>query len=735
MLRLLTVWSCLAIAQAAASVLPPPPEDIKSENSGPGTYDPAAAAADRARQKLESEEVLFRADQMSYDARTQTVTASGHVEVTQGKRTLVADRVVYNQLSKEVVAEGNVTIQDGDGNIVQGARIAVSDDLKEGVIESLTVMLAERGKLVAARGTRESGGNVMTLERAVYTTCEVCKERPDEPPVWQIKAVKVTYNKLKARIEYEDAYFEILGVPIVYLPYFSHSDPSIKRQSGFLGPEVGQATDIGYFIEIPYYWALDPSYDLTVGLMWTEHDSTLLKGEWRERTTDGQYWFKGSATYAETRDEFGVKTGEETFASHLFGNGRFELDDVWRWGFDVELTSSDTYLRRYEISRNDRLKNNLFIEGIDGRSYAAVNSWYFQGLREDDDPGTTPLVLPLAEISYVPDEPIFGGRLQLDASLLSLFRGEGRDTTRASATADWRLPLTTVDGQLWTLFANLRADLYFVRDDGPMLDISNTVGRVLPSAGFEWRYPFVRHDGADFRTVIEPIVQAILAPYGGNPDEIPNEDSDSFEFDETNLFSLNKFPGLDRWESGPRVNAGVRAAAYYSGDNFVEVLLGQTYRLKEDMAFTAESGLRDQQSDYVGRIIFQPHEDLRIVHRFRLDKDDFNFERNEVYIEAAHGNDYSFQMSYVRLNEEVLVPEAREEIYAKASVQFVDHWFLRGSGRRDLDEDKMIDAAGGISYIDECAEFGIDVRRRYIRDRDIEPNTSVVLTFRLIGIN
>ncbi|HAJ48256.1 MAG TPA: hypothetical protein DCL54_16910 [Alphaproteobacteria bacterium] len=710
--------SVVLAAPTSASVLPPQFAQTEVQPSG---------ATDK--------EVLFRANQLSYDSRTMIVTATGAVEVTQGARVLTADRVVYNQSTGVVEAFGNVSLADGAGNAVLANQITLTDDMREGVIQSLTLMLEGKGKLAAARGTRE-GGNVMTLEKAVYSSCETCKDRPDDPPVWQIKAFKVVYNKEKARVEYEDAFFEILGVPVVYLPYFSHSDPAIKRQSGFLAPNIGHSTDIGYFVDLPYFWAIDPSYDLTAGLMWTEHDSTLLKTEWRQRLDeDSAYSLQGSATYTEPRDENGNKVADKAFASHLFGNGRFVLDDVWRWGYDLQLTSSDTYLRRYDISGLDRLTSNVFFEGISGRSYAAVNGWYFQGLREDDDPGTTPLVLPLAELSYVPDEPVLGGRFQLDLNLLSLYRGEGRDTTRVSATADWRLPLTTSDGQLWTLFAQFRQDVYFTNDDGPLNNQDNTTGRFLPTGGVEWRWPFVRHDGGDFRTIIEPIIQAVMAPYGGNPDEIPNEDSDSFEFDETNLFSINKFPGLDRWESGPRVNAGVRAAAYFSADNFIELLLGQTYRFREDDAFTVESGLRDQQSDFVGRFVFQPDEHIRLVHRFRVDKEDLTFERNEVFIEAQDDDNFAFRATYVNLNQEALVPEAREEIYLDGRVQIANHWYMKAMGRRDLDEDKMIEARGGLSYEDECSEFGIDLKRRFTRDRDIEPNTSVVFTFRLKGVN
>jgi LPS-assembly protein len=328
---------------------------------------------------------------------------------------------------------------------------------------------------------------------------------------------------------------------------------------------------------------------------------------------------------------------------------------------------------------------------------------------------------------------VLGGRFQLVGNALYLHRGEGQDTARVSSTASWKLPFTTSGGHQFTLFANLRADGYHVTDTGVTGTEDETIGRVLPWAGLEWRYPLVRTDWG-WKQIIEPIVQVIGAPYGGNPDEIPNEDSASFEFDETNLFSFNKFPGLDRWETGPRVNAGVRAAAYFD-EGFVEAILGQSYRFHEDDAFTEESGLRNQQSDFVGRLTIQPDGNVRIVNRFRIDQSAFRFERNEVYAEAYDNDLYSFKAGYILLEPEPLIPLQREEVNLSGSVRAIDSIWFRASGRKDLADDQMIESKIGLSYVDDCAEFGIDFRRRFTRDRDIEPASSFLFTFRLKGVN
>lgn len=677
------------------------------------------------------QEVLIRADKMSYDTNTNEVSAEGNVEITYGDRTLLANKLIYNQNSRIVIAEGNATLREANGTTLSGNRIEITDDMRDGIIDSLNVVIAGRGRLAAAKATR-TDGNTLTLEKAVYTTCKACKEDPSRAPTWQIKAFRIVYNQQKARVEYEDAFFEVFGVPLLYMPYFSHSDPEAPRQSGFLVPGVGHSTDIGYFLEVPYYFALDPSYDLLLAPMYTEHDGPLLKGEWRQRTEGGAYNIQGSARYGKARDDTGAERGDDTLQGHIFGTGRFQIDDTWRWGYDAQLTSNDTYLKRYDISSLDRLENNLFIEGINGRSYAAVNSWYYQGLRVTDDPGTTPLVMPLAEVEYVPDETFLGGRLSLIGNGLYLYRSDGRDTGRLSATAAWKLPFTTTGGHQITLFANLRADAYHVTDTTPGAD-AKTIGRVLPLIGAEWRYPLVRTDWG-LKQIIEPIVQLIGAPYGGNQADIPNEDSASFEFDEANLFSLSKFPGLDRWETGPRVNAGVRAAAYFD-DGYIEAFVGESFRFHEDDAFTQQSGLRGKQSDYVGRITIQPTDAIRVVNRFRINQENFNFERNEVYAEASDPDWYLFRTGYVLLEPDPALPDQREEVNLLGSLKTFDNIWINGSGRRDLSGDRMIESKFGLAYEDDCAVFGIDFRRRFTRDRDIEPGSSLLFTFRLKGVN
>lgn len=676
-------------------------------------------------------QVLMQADTLTYDIETGIVTASGHVEANYGGRILMADELTYDERTGEAWATGNVSISQPTGEILFADSIRLRDELGEGVIESLRILLANDAQLAAVRATR-TGGTRTELEQAVFSACEEC-ERVGAP-LWQVTAFRVVHDSEQQRIVYRNATFEILGVPVAYLPWFAHPDPSVERQSGLLAPAVGSTTELGNWIEIPYYFALAPNYDLTLSPMITSEEGVVGKGEWRHRVHRGQYQLEGSLTYTDRRDDMNNVLPGQRFRGHLFGTGEFNLMDDWEWGFDLQLTTDDTYLKRYDISNEDRLTNNVYLQRFSGRNMTTLNSYYFIGLREQDDEGQTPIIPILADHRQVADRRYFGGLVGFNANALVLQRTDGTDTTRLSGELTWDRSHVSDMGQVYSLHLSARGDLYQVNNDSPIPGApqdEEVIARILPLAAFEWRWPFVRQNGS-VRQIIEPIVQVVATANGGNPDDLPNEDSASFEFDETNLFSYNKFPGLDRWEEGPRINTGVRLAAHTLSGGSASMVIGQSYRFRDDPTFDPDSGLENERSDFVGRIDLRPGRYFDVVHRFRLDRDDLHFRRNEVGLWAGT-EDYNLEVGYVRLADDQIAQTlgSREEISARTHLALGENWAFQAGARRDIESDSMISSFAGLLYEDECTDIELSYRRRFTRDRDIEPSTAFMLRIRL----
>ncbi len=670
--------------------------------------------------------ILLRADEVIFDDSLNTATATGNVEFSQGDRILMSDTVTYNRASTVVTASGNVVLLEPTGEVIFAEYVELTDDMKEGFIEKVSLLLQDESRFAAVSGSR-TGGTVTRLNRAVYSPCRECAGA-DDPPLWQIKASSVTHDQATQNIVYRNARMEIAGIPVAYTPYLSHPDPTVKRRSGFLTPGFGGSSDFGTIIEVPYFWAISPDKDLTVSPFFTTKQRVVAKGTYRQAFDDGRIALTASATQDDT-------TGRDRFRGHTDAEARFDVNERWRWGADIKATTDDTYLRRYGLSSEDTLTNHLFLEGFDRRSYASAEAFYFQGLRDEDVQDRIPVVAPKLDYAFV-SEPLDNGlRYLLDANTQAISRVDGTDSQRLSLTNAVELPYIGPIGDVYTFRASVQTDLYQV-DDAVVAGKANAdgfTGRIFPQLSAEWRYPWVRSSG-NTRQLFEPIVALVVGPNGGNPVEIPNEDSSVFEFDETNLFKPSRFGGTDRVEGGQHVAYGLRTAVFGTGGGGAELFVGQSYQFRTDGTFESGSGLEDHLSDIVGRLSVSPNQYLDLVYRTRIDKDDFNTRRNEAGLQLG-GNALRLDANYVFLQESTEFPE-REELNLRLSSALTDQWSASIHTQQDLTNNGgTLSYGGALTYTCDCLIFSAVVNRTFTRDRDIEPTDSIFLraTFKNLG--
>ena len=205
----------------------------------------------------------FSADEMTHDKDLGVITARGHVEINHEQRSLLADTISYNQGADIITAKGNVTLHRPSGEVIFADFMEVTGDLKNGLIQDLRAVLADRSRFAAKKATLVND-ETMTLDHSSYTRCEPCKEDPTREPLWQVKAIKVVHDKKNMVVEYIDAWLEIAGIPVLYTPYLSTPDPSIKRKTGLLTPSFRISSDTGALVNVPYFQVLDDHSDVTL---------------------------------------------------------------------------------------------------------------------------------------------------------------------------------------------------------------------------------------------------------------------------------------------------------------------------------------------------------------------------------------------------------------------------------------------------------------------------------------
>ncbi len=710
--------------------------------------------------------MLVQATEIRYDYTNNSVAAVGNVQIYYGGATIEADEVIYDQKTKRLRAQGNVRLTEPDGKITYGQLIDLSDDYRDGFVDSLRLETPDDTRFAAARADRAKG-NYTVLQNGVYTACEPCKDDPRKPPLWQVQAARIIHDEGEKMLYFEDARVEFFGVPLAYVPFMSAPDPTVKRKSGFLFPTISEATQYGLGVEIPYFWALAPNYDLTLSTMVTTRQGPLVEGQWRQRLLDGSYTIKAAGIYQldpgyfASRDGIGSPTAA-VFRGAIQTAGQFAINDKWVWGWTGLLMTDTQFLYDYRLHQFNASfdpfqtgvaaegVSQLYLDGAGARSYFDVRSIYYYGFSQQDQQRQIPIIHPVLDYSNVLGQQVLGGEFSYKVNLTSLTRQEAEfqavtqaalgsnacssptaDTavpgncllrgmpgtySRASAETNWRRTVVTDNGQMITPFFRLRGDFasLYVDNQPSVLNYlspgQSELARFMPAAGAEYRYPFVDIEPWGTQTV-EPVAQLILRPNETRIGKFPNEDAQSLVFDDSNLFSIDKYSGWDRAEGGSRLNAGVQYTAQVNRAGSLNVLFGQSYQLFGTNSFAnaditntgLDSGLDKRVSDYVGRVSYQPNQVYSFTARGRFDASTFAVQRVEME-SRANFDRWTFQALYGDYAPQPLLGflTRRQGVLAGASFKVTQNWVLLGSLRYDVVQDAFDQSRLGLGYVDDC---------------------------------
>lgn len=594
------------------------------------------------------DKLLVEADELIYDNDKNTVTAKGNAELHYGPRTLQANRVRYDRGSSRVFAEGNVRLTDQDGAVVTGDRMELTDDFKTGFIDSLRIQqsVERRGETVRTRFSapraERLNGEQTRFDYGTYTACEPCKDNPEVPPLWQVRAAKIVHNNETHTVYFEESTLELAGIPVAYLPYFEAPDPTVKRKSGFLTPRFITSTAVGTGAAVPYFFNLAPDYDLTVSPAFLSRQGVLGQAEYRQRLDNGSFNLRLSGIFQTTPSAFlpgPLGAGDRDFRGSVESRGRFYINDRWRTGWDLVGVTDKWFLDNYRI-RNQNITTDYFREAVStayligqgDRSWFEARGYYFKGLSSFDWQKEQPIVAPVIDYDKRINGPgEIGGEVRFEANITNLtreatdfqglprtsaylfspsvngvsyplyetcaifnqasclIRGLAGTNTRASAMASWRRSFIDDAGQVFTPFTYLRADAFFTNpslsgyQNALVPTIANVGegfnGRVIPAVGLDYRYPFVSDFGPLGVHTIEPIAQIIARPSETRIGRLPNEDAQSLVFDDTSLFEWDKFSGYDRAEGGVRANLGGQYSVVTASGWYTNVMFGESIQV------------------------------------------------------------------------------------------------------------------------------------------------------------
>jgi len=472
-------------------------------------------AQDSPKQDTQKKEKMFvEAGELVYNDKTNTVTAEGNAQVYYKGRTLEADRVIYDRNSKRVFAEGHAKMIEKDGTVLVGDRFDLTDDFKDGFIESLRSETTDK-TFFSSPHTERVQEDTTVFDKATYTACDACKNDPTKPALWRVQAKRIIHKNEEHMVYYEDAWLEFFGVPLAYMPYLSSPDPTVHRKSGFLIPKTFQSSYLGFGYSMPIFWDLAENYDVTFTPTYLSQQGFFGRAEWRHRLEDGSYFIRGAGIDQRHPEVFGDEpfgSGDHKFRGSIESKGEFNLSDKWKFGWAGMLMTdkrfiTDYWVRSDEYSTNfiSEITSTIYLNGQGDRSYFDLRGYYFAGLSTRDLQVQQTYARPVLDYNRAFDlDPAktygLGGQLTLDFNLTSLsaraatyqsvgvqrldtvynnynvcssytpgttntscmLRGLGGDYTRATVDTSWQRKYIDPIGEVWTPFAFARGNLQYV---------------------------------------------------------------------------------------------------------------------------------------------------------------------------------------------------------------------------------------------------------------------------------
>ncbi len=668
-------------------------------------------------------------------APDRRLIAEGSVEVFYQGRRMTAQRIVFDQATDQLRIEGPIRLTDAGGmTVIVAAQAELAADLTEGILQSARVVLNQQLQMAAAQMTR-SEGRYLQLDNAVASSCRVCASNPT--PLWEIRAKRVLHDQQEQQIYFDHAQLRLGGVPVLYVPRLRIPDPTLDRSTGFLMPKFTNRTDLGTGITLPYFVTVGPSRDLTFSPTLTTNGGQSLEVRYRQAFETGSIVVTGTVS----RDE--IQPGDTR--GYVVADGLFRLPRGYRLAFHGEAVSDDAYLTDYGISDTDRLTNTIQVDRVRRDEYIAARIINFDTLRADDFPSATPYLV--TDSTYIQRFRLgalggegafrFGSHTHTRRSSNPLDDpdplepddiAEGADMQRLSVGADWRKDWVTQNGMVLAALGEVRLDAYNITDDATY---GGQNSRLYGAGAVELRWPWVRAGADGVAQVIEPVAQLVWAD--AEDGLIPNEDSRLVEFDEANLFSLNRFPGNDAVETGLRANLGLSWTRIDPAGWTLGVTAGRVFRDAPVAGFSAASGLDGSTSDWLLAVTAETAGGLNLAGRVIAD-DDLSVTRGEVLAEYATPDlwlNTGYIWSIADLDESR--PSRVSDLVLGAGYQISPGWQATAAGRYDFEADQYSSADFGLSFKNECLLVDLSLSRRFTSSTTVRPGTTVDLSVELLG--
>ncbi|MBN9332483.1 LPS assembly protein LptD, partial [Devosia sp.] len=537
---------------------------------------------------------------LTFDATTNTIRASGDVVLSSSGYVVTGQTLVYDRTANSVKMSGAVTVTDPSGNVLETTDLDITGGLKQAFLNALTITAYDGSRITADSADYDS-----TLQsiysNASYAPCGECIDTKGRRIGWSVNASKIVHNTKDNSVTLENTTLSLLGVPVAWLPYLWLPDLSESALARAPRPSLNytEQTGFGVGVQVGVYgtkWT-----DIFLSSRYMTRQGFLLGAEWVQRFDNGSFQIKASGIRQWDPAAFVNEVGDREWRGAIQTSGTFTPIKNWETGWSYTAFTDAGYLGDYELTTAKSTTNQVYATHVSEQTYFDIRLQQFNQLGKtatqatQDQQGAN---LPVTRFEHIIDLEDDMGRLAFEGQLRNVVRnvdvaptgagaryGYQGNKTHATLQASWQKQIIGGGGFVFTPYLGGRADFSYYDGKSALLSGETSLFSATPIAAMDIRYPLMASNGADVH-IIEPIAQVVYRGSNTTMPGITNDDAQSFVFDDTNLFSYNRFSGSDRQETGLRANIGGRYQANFDNGSYLEVIGGQSFQLAGENAFS-----------------------------------------------------------------------------------------------------------------------------------------------------
>ena len=693
-------------------------------------------------------DIKIYGDELIYDQNLNKLKVSKNVEIKiLDDYTLETELINYDIVKKEIVIETIANIFDNLGNKISANQTIFSmknkilkinntkmlDVLKNEYHFDTAIVNFSSQEIIGdgikidffnnAFGNEQndprlrgnsiySDKNETIVKKGVFTTC---KKQKDKCPPWQFKAAEIKHNKNKKTIYYKNAWLEIYDKPIVYFPKFFHPDPTVNRQSGFLIPTIKSSSSHGDSISIPYFQVISDNKDITFSPQFFGNNEALFQNEFRQENKNSSHI-----------SDFSLKKKGGASKSHFFSNTISNLNfinfDSSELEVNVETTSNNTYLKSHniktEITNNSSLLNSfLSLKANKEDLFLEARVETFEDLTKEKSSDKYEYLFPSLELSKS-----FNNNLNLTSTAYNknydtnIF--EKVLTNNLKYSSNPKISSKGIINKFSLLLKNVTTD-----GDNSQKYESDLRSHNYSSFMYDISYP-MKNSGNKYDNFITG-----KASFMYSPNKNRNVQNLDRRINIKNIYSQDRLGLSDSVEGGQSITLGGEYSLTNKNNrSLLKTSFASVFRDKSDESLPTKSTINNKGSDFIGSLLFEPNDNLKLDYNFSLDNDFSSTNYNLLKADFTV-NKFVTSFEYLQENDEV-----GSESYFSNNMKLglTNSSSLKYMTRRNRKTDLTEYYNLIYEYKNDCLTAAIQYNKNYYSDKDLKPTEEIFLSISIV---